>query len=88
MSLRQQAVRLGTRKLTSRFSRALPWVGTAVALLTLGATIRRKGLVPGCVDCTLNAVPVVGTMKMLAETLRGRDFIADRSKERGATCSV
>jgi hypothetical protein len=81
MTLRQQAVRFGAKKLTSRVSRALPWVGTAVALLTLGATIRRKGLVGGCVDCTLNAVPVVGTMKIVAETLRGKDFIPVRNYE-------
>jgi len=79
MSITRQAVRFGNRRLTGRLARALPWVGTAVALLTIGSTIRRKGIVGGTIDSALNAIPVVGTLKGLAETVRGRDFVRERA---------
>jgi hypothetical protein len=79
MTIQQQAVRYGQRRLTRRIARALPWVGAVVALATLGSAIRRKGLVRGSVDSALNAIPVVGGMKGVAEMVRGRDFIADRT---------
>lgn len=59
--------------------RALPWVGAVVALATLGSAIRRKGLIRGGVDCALNAIPYVGGVKGMAEMVRGRDFIGDKS---------
>jgi hypothetical protein len=79
MSISNQAVKFGQRRLTKRLSRSLPWIGAAVALLTLGSTIRRKGVVGGTVDTALNSVPVVGGLKNLAELVRGRDFIRDRA---------
>jgi hypothetical protein len=48
-------------------------------MVALGATIRRKGLLRGTTDSVLNAIPVFGGMKLLAEMWRGRDFIADRA---------
>ena len=48
-------------------------------MLTLGATIRRKGFVRGSLDSALNAVPVLGAMKMMAETMRGKEFFRDRN---------
>ena len=76
--IKQQAIRFGQRRVASRLSRSLPWIGTALAVLTLGATIRRKGFVRGSLDSALNAVPVLGAMKMMAETVRGKDFFRDR----------
>lgn len=78
MAITQQAMRFGQRRLTRRMARALPWVGTAVALATLGAAIRRKGWVRGSLDTTLNAMPVVGAVKGVVEVVRGRDFLNDR----------
>ena len=73
---RQYATRRATRKLT----RAIPWVGTVIALMTLGSAIRRKGLFGGALDTALDFTPVVGTMKNVAEVGRGRDFIRDRPR--------
>ena len=56
----------------------MPWIGVAVALLTVGAAIRRKGVVGGTLDSALNAIPFVGAAKNVAEVVRGRDFIRDR----------
>ena len=77
----QQAIRYGQRRLTRRLTRSLPWVGSALAVLALGSTIRRKGFVRGSVDCALNAVPVVGGLKLLAEAIRGKDFFCDRETQ-------
>jgi hypothetical protein len=78
MTIQQQALRYGQRRVTRRLGRALPWIGTAIALAALGSQIRRKGLVRGSADTALNAVPVVGALKTLAEVVRGRDFFPDK----------
>jgi hypothetical protein len=59
-------------------SRSLPWIGAAIALVTLGSAIRRKGLLRGVTHSGLDAIPFVGAVKNLAELVRGRDFIPDR----------
>ena len=79
MTIRQQALRYGQRRVTSRLSRALPWIGTAVALATLASTIRRKGFIRGTAHTALNAIPFVGGVKTAAEIVRGRDFFPDRA---------
>ena len=92
MSAKQAAARYcrnrvaqGVRKrVTKRFARSLPWIGGAVALMTLGAAIRNKGLIGGTVDTALNAVPFVGGVKTLAEAVVGRDFIRSRPVARKA----
>jgi hypothetical protein len=53
-------------------------VGGLVALATVGAAIRRKGLLGGTVNTVLDFIPFVGGAKNLAEMARGRDFIKDR----------
>jgi hypothetical protein len=56
----------------------MPWIGAAVALATVAATVRRKGWLGGAADTALNATPFVGALKNTAELVRGRDFIRDR----------
>jgi hypothetical protein len=80
MPIHQQALKYGQRRLLRRVGRSLPWVGAAVALVTLGSAIRRKGFLGGTLDSALNAVPFVGGMKNAAEVVRGRDFIRDRAR--------
>jgi hypothetical protein len=66
-------------RLPRRLSRSLPWLGAAIALMTVAGAMKRKGVVRGGVDTALNAMPVVGAMKAVAEIVRGRDFIPDRA---------
>lgn len=80
MTIQQQAVKYGQRRILRRVSRSIPWIGAAVALVTLGSTIRRKGMFGGTLDAALNAIPFVGAMKNTAEVVRGRDFIRDRQR--------
>ncbi len=56
----------------------MPWIGTAIALATIGATMRRKGVFGGAADAGLNAIPFVGAAKNTVELVRGRDFFPDR----------
>jgi hypothetical protein len=78
MSIRQQAVRYGQRRLTQKLRRSIPWVGGLLALMTLGAAIRRKGVFGGALDTALDFTPFVGGVKNMAEAVRGRDFIRDK----------
>jgi hypothetical protein len=76
----ENAARFGQIRLARRVGRSLPWVGAAIALYTLGAAIRSKGLLGGSVDTALNAIPFVGGVKNAAEVIRGRDFIQGRRR--------
>ena len=78
MGMGRQIGQFATRRATRRLIRAIPWLGAAIALVTLGSAIRRKGWVGGALDTALDFTPVVGTMKNMAEVGRGRDFIRDR----------
>jgi hypothetical protein len=77
--IRRSGLRLSER-MAGRLAKALPWIGAAIAVLTVVETMKRKGVVRGGVDTALNAVPFVGTAKNVAEAMRGRDFIADRPR--------
>jgi hypothetical protein len=79
MAIRNQAIKYGQRRIMRRVTRSIPWIGAVVALYTIGATIRRKGVVGGTLDTVLNAIPFVGAVKNTAEVVRGRDFIRDRT---------
>jgi hypothetical protein len=78
MSIRQQAVQYGQRRLTRKLRRSIPWIGGVLALMTLGAAIRRKGFFGGALDTALDFTPFVGGVKNVAEVVRGRDFIRDK----------
>jgi len=60
----------------------MPWIGSLVAIATIGSVLRRKGLVRGTMDTALNFIPFVGGAKNVAEAMRGRDFFPDRPRVR------
>ncbi len=60
----------------------MPWIGSVLAIVTLGKAVRRKGLVGGTVDTALDFIPFVGGVKNLAEMGRGRDLIPDKTTRR------
>lgn len=80
----EDLIRLGGTYLPARATRglakALPWIGAAIAILTVLEAMKRKGVIRGGVHTALDAIPVVGTMKNVAETMRGRDFLSDRRR--------
>lgn len=64
--------------MSRRVARALPWVGAAVAVVTVVSAMRKKGVISGTLDTGLNAIPFVGAAKTVVELARGRDFFPDR----------
>jgi hypothetical protein len=85
MGITQQALQFGQRRIARKLLRAVPFLGAVVALVTVGRAIRRKGMIGGTVDTTLDFIPYVGAVKNTAELVRGRDFIADRTGAAVAT---
>jgi hypothetical protein len=83
MSLTQRLTNYGGARLSRRLSRSIPFIGTAIALLTLGAAVRRKGFFRGTLDTALNATPFVGTTKLALETVRGRDLVGGAPRRTG-----
>ena len=79
MTMTRSMTRWGGARLARRLSRSIPFLGAAIALVTVGAAIRRKGLLRGVADTALTAVPFVGTAKTAVEVVRGRDIIPDRA---------
>jgi hypothetical protein len=75
----KQLARWGAVRTARRMSRSVPLIGAALAVLALGAAIRRKGVLGGSVDTALNAVPFVGAAKNMIEMVRG-DFIPDKKR--------
>ena len=78
MATTDRLLRYGGARLSRRLSRSLPYVGTAIALVTVAATMKRKGFFRGAMDTGLNAIPFVGAAKNTVELVRGRDFFPDR----------
>jgi hypothetical protein len=81
MNVTSRATRWAGARLGARLSRSVPWIGAAVALATIAATVRRKGWLGGAADTALNATPFLGALKNTAEVVRGRDFIRDRRSD-------
>ena len=79
MGVTKQASQYVRGRLIRRLTRSVPWIGAAVAVLTVGAAIRRKGALGGVVDTALDALPGVGAVKNAIEAVRGRDFIKDKN---------
>jgi hypothetical protein len=78
MATTDRLIRYGGARLSRRLTRSLPYIGTAVALVTVVATMKRKGFFGGVMDTGLNAIPFVGAAKNTVELVRGRDFFPDR----------
>jgi len=78
MARTRQLSNYAGRKIARRLTRSIPYIGAAIALLTLGSAIRRKGLFGGTVHSGLDAIPFVGAAKNVAELVRGRDFFPDK----------
>jgi hypothetical protein len=78
MAVSRQLKQYASRRLTRRLTRSLPWIGGLFAVLTFGASMRRKGVIRGTVDTALDMIPFVGGAKNLLEAGRGRDFLRDK----------
>lgn len=62
-------------------AKAIPFGGTAVAIILVGNDIRTKGVMMGLVNSGIDAIPFVGLAKNAVELFRG-DFIPDKKQRR------
>jgi hypothetical protein len=83
MGVARQIMQYGQRRIVRRMFRSVPFLGSLVALATLGMAIRRKGVWRGAADTALDFIPFVGGVKNAAEVVRGRDFFRDKVATRG-----
>ena len=79
MGVTRQLMQYGQRRLARKMLRTVPFLGSLVALATLGLAVRRKGMWRGTADTVLDLIPYVGGVKNTAEVLRGRDFLRDKT---------
>ena len=79
-TITRHAARWGSARLSRRLSRSVPIFGAALAVATVFATMRRKGVIGGAFDTGLNLIPGIGAAKNLVEVTRGRDFFPDRPR--------
>lgn len=69
--------RSGGWALARRASKSIPYVGTVMAVGLVGFDIRRKGVMFGVANSTIDAIPFVGFAKNSIEMLTG-DFFPDK----------
>ncbi len=72
-----KAVHAGGWRLARKFAKSVPGVSTVLALGFVGYDIKQKGFVKGLINSGLDAIPVVGTVKNVAEMVTG-DFLPDK----------
>ena len=73
----QRAGRWAALKIVRRVGKAIPFIGGLVAVGFLAHAVKRKGMVGGVVDTTLDAIPFVGLVKNGIEIFTD-DLIPDR----------
>lgn len=79
----KRAGRWAAVKIARRVGKSIPFVGGLVAVGLLAHSVRRKGLVGGVVDTTLDAIPFVGLVKNGIELFTD-DWIPDRPPQTAA----
>lgn len=79
-SLKRKLFHAGGWQVAKRAAKMLPFGGTAVVLFLVGSDIRRKGVLGGLLNSSIDAIPVVGLAKNAVELVRG-DFIPDKERE-------
>lgn len=76
-SLKRKALETGGWVAAKRIGKAIPYVGTAMAIGLVGYDIKRKGLVYGVINSGLDAIPFVGAGKNILEFFTG-DLLPDK----------
>ena len=78
-SISRKIVHAGGWALVKRGAKMLPFGGTVVAVGLVGHDIKKKGLVKGVVNSSIDAIPLVGLAKNAVEIFTG-DFIPDKDE--------
>lgn len=78
-SVLRRVVQAGGARLAVKAAKAIPMVGTVVAVGLVGYEVKKKGLLKGLVNTALDATPFVGFTKNAIEVFTG-DWLADKPK--------
>ncbi len=70
-SLKRKMINAGGWQIAKRVAKAVPYVGSVMAIGLVGYNVRKKGLVRGVIDSGIDAIPVVGTVKNVTEFFTG-----------------
>lgn len=76
-SVKRKLAEAGGWQLARRVGKAVPYIGTAMALGLVGYDIKKKGLVKGVINSGLDAIPFVGLAKNAVEFFTG-DLLPDK----------
>lgn len=76
-SLTRKVVHAGGWTVAKRVAKAIPYVGTVMAIGLVGYDIKRKGVVKGVLNAGLDAIPFVGLGKNAIELFTG-DLLPDK----------
>ena len=77
-SLKRKLIHAGGWAAAKRVAKAIPYVGTVMAIGLVGHDIRKKGVVKGVLNSGLDAIPFVGLGKNVVEFFTG-DLIPDKN---------
>ena len=81
-TLKRKAAEAGGWMAAKRIAKAVPYLGTAMAIGMVGYNIQHKGVVKGVLNSALDAIPFVGTGKNVLEYFTG-DLLPDRPQRQG-----
>ena len=81
-TLKRKAAEAGGWMAAKRLAKAVPYVGTVIAVGMVGYNIRHKGVVKGVLNSALDAIPLVGAGKNLIEFFTG-DLLPDKPQAQG-----
>ena len=77
-TITRKLLHAGGWQVVRRAARMVPFGGTIVVVALVGHDIKKKGVVKGVINSSLDAIPFVGFTKNAIELFRG-DFIADKA---------
>ena len=74
----RRIVRAGAARLAVKMAKSTPVIGAAVAIGLISVEIRKKGLIKGIVNTSLDATPFLGATKNAIELFTG-DWLTDKA---------
>jgi hypothetical protein len=76
----RRMIRAGSYRIAMRAVRSVPFVGAAVVIGFAGYEIKKKGIVRGIANVTLDAIPLIGLTKNTIELFTG-DWFPDKEEK-------
>jgi hypothetical protein len=77
-TLKRKAAEAGGWVAAKRVAKAVPYLGTFMAIGLVGYDIKKKGVVKGVINSGLDAIPFVGMGKNILEFFTG-DLLPDKT---------